>query len=94
MAMTRALGRSGRTVSALGFGCWAIGGPWQADGRPAGWGQADDQQSIAAIRRAVELGVSLFDTADAHGCGHSQRCSARPLPARATRSWPPPSSAC
>jgi aryl-alcohol dehydrogenase-like predicted oxidoreductase len=73
MTMTRVLGRSGRTVSALGFGCWAIGGPWQADGRPAGWGQVDDQQSIAAIRRAVELGVSLFDTADAYGCGHSER---------------------
>jgi aryl-alcohol dehydrogenase-like predicted oxidoreductase len=73
MAMTRTLGRSGRTVSALGFGCWAIGGPWQSDGQPAGWGQVDDQESVAAIRRAVDLGVSLFDTADVYGCGHSER---------------------
>jgi aryl-alcohol dehydrogenase-like predicted oxidoreductase len=73
MTMTRTLGRSGRMVSALGFGCWAIGGPWQSDGQPAGWGQVDDQESIAAIRRAVDLGVSLFDTADVYGCGHSER---------------------
>ena len=73
MAMARPLGRSGRTVSALGFGCWAIGGPWQSNGQPAGWGQVDDQESVAAIRRAMELGVSLFDTADVYGCGHSER---------------------
>jgi aryl-alcohol dehydrogenase-like predicted oxidoreductase len=73
MTMTRSLGRSGRMVSALGFGCWAIGGPWQSDGQPAGWGQVDDQESVAAIRRAVDLGVSLFDTADVYGCGHSER---------------------
>jgi aryl-alcohol dehydrogenase-like predicted oxidoreductase len=73
MTMTRTLGRGGRTVSALGFGCWAIGGPWQSNGQPAGWGQVDDQESVAAIRRAVELGVSLFDTADVYGCGHSER---------------------
>ena len=73
MAMTRTLGRSGRMVSALGFGCWAIGGPWQSDGQPAGWGEVDDQESVAAIRRAVDLGVSLFDTADVYGCGHSER---------------------
>jgi aryl-alcohol dehydrogenase-like predicted oxidoreductase len=73
MTMTRTLGRSGRTVSALGFGCSAIGGPWQSDGLPAGWGEVDDQESAAAIRRAVDLGVSLFDTADVYGCGHSER---------------------
>jgi aryl-alcohol dehydrogenase-like predicted oxidoreductase len=73
MTMTRTLGRSGRMVSALGFGCWAIGGTWQSNGQPAGWGQVDDQESMAAIRRAVDLGVSLFDTADVYGCGHSER---------------------
>jgi aryl-alcohol dehydrogenase-like predicted oxidoreductase len=73
MTMTRPLGRSGRMVSALGFGCWAIGGPWESNGQPAGWGQVDDQESVAAIRRAVELGITLFDTADVYGCGHSER---------------------
>jgi len=79
MTMTRSLGRSGRMVSALGFGCWAIGGPWQSDGQPAGWGEVDDQESVAAIRRAVDLGVSLFDTADVYGCGHSERVLGRAL---------------
>src|SRR4029450_2283151 len=73
MAMTRTLGRSGRMVSALGFGCWAIGGPWQSNGQPAGWGEVDDQESVAAIRRAVELGVSLFDTADVYGWVRRER---------------------
>ena len=71
MTMTRPLGRSGRMVSALGFGCWAIGGPWQSDGQPAGWGQVDDQESIAAIRQAV-LGAVSDDPApvdDAHARG-------------------------
>ena len=79
MTMTRSLGRSGRMVSALGFGCWAIGGPWQSDGQPAGWGEVDDRESVAAIRRAVDLGVSLFDTADVYGCGHSERVLGRAL---------------
>jgi aryl-alcohol dehydrogenase-like predicted oxidoreductase len=51
----------------VGFGCWAIGGPWQSNGQPAGWGQVDDQESVAAIRRGRRAWVSLFDTADAYG---------------------------
>ncbi|MDX3068495.1 aldo/keto reductase, partial [Streptomyces sp. ND04-05B] len=44
---TRSLGRSGIRVSALGFGCWAIGGEWQAvDGQPLGWGRVDDEESV------------------------------------------------
>lgn len=61
---TRTLGHSGIEVSAIGFGCWAIGGPFTAGGKPAGWGVVDDEESIAAIRRALELGVTFFDTAD------------------------------
>lgn len=59
-------------VSALGFGCWAIGGPFGRPGSPAGWGEVDDAESIAAIRRGLDLGVTLFDTADVYGTGHSE----------------------
>jgi aryl-alcohol dehydrogenase-like predicted oxidoreductase len=67
-----------RKVSALGFGCWTIGGPFSdTDGKPLGWGQVDDDVSIAAIRRAMELGVTFFDTADVYGAGHSERVLGR-----------------
>ena len=61
------------TVPALGVGTWAIGGTWDFDGRPAGWGAADDAESTAALRAAYEGGVRLFDTADAYGAGHAER---------------------
>jgi len=69
----RQLGRSGVTVSALGMGCWAIGGPFHAGSQPLGWGRVDDAESTRTIRRAVELGVTFFDTADVYGAGHSER---------------------
>ncbi|MFD5632325.1 aldo/keto reductase [Streptomyces sp. NPDC127072] len=76
----RTLGRSGIEVSALGFGCWAIGGEWATpDGRPLGWGAVDDEESVRAVRRALDLGVTFFDTADAYGTGHSERILARAL---------------
>ncbi|GHO47652.1 aldo/keto reductase [Ktedonospora formicarum] len=72
--LTRTLGRSGIEVSALGMGCWAIGGPsWLAPDLPTGYGEVDDTESIRAIHRALDLGVTLFDTADAYGAGHSER---------------------
>ncbi len=74
--------RSGVQVSALGLGCWAIGGPWTFNGDPAGWGEVDDDESIRAIRRALDLGVTLFDTADVYGCGHSERVLGRALAGR------------
>src|SRR6476660_2035729 len=74
--------RTGVQVSALGLGCWAIGGPWTSNGRPAGWGEVDDDESIRATRRALELGVTLFDTADVYGCGHSERVLGRALAGR------------
>ncbi|MPY62869.1 aldo/keto reductase [Streptomyces spongiae] len=77
---TRTLGRSGIEVSALGFGCWAIGGEWWgADGQPYGWGKVDDEESVRAIRRALDLGVTFFDTADNYGTGHSERLLGRAL---------------
>ncbi|GGS45985.1 aldo/keto reductase [Streptomyces violaceus] len=80
MDTTRTLGRSGIEVSALGFGCWAIGGEWQAaDGRPLGWGKVDDEESVRAVRHALDLGVTFFDTSDNYGTGHSERVLGRAL---------------
>ncbi len=70
---TRTLGRSGIEVSALGLGCWAVGGPWTFNGMPAGWSGVDDAESRRAIQRALELGVNFFDTAANYGAGHSER---------------------
>ena len=79
----RVLGRSDIEVSPVGFGCWAIGGPFFGeDGKPAGWGQADDAESLAAIDRALELGVTFFDTADVYGVGHSEEVLGRAFAGR------------
>lgn len=59
----RELGRTGWEISAVSFGAWAIGGAW---------GPVDDKQSLAALQRAVELGVNFFDTADVYGDGRSE----------------------
>lgn len=84
--LTRLLGRSGIQVSALGMGCWAIGGPFtrvdSSTPRPLGWGQVDDKESIRAIHRALDMGVNFFDTADAYGCGHSERVLGRAVARR------------
>ena len=62
----------GTDIPALGLGCWAIGGPFFARDTPLGWGDVDDAQSIAAIHRAVDLGIRFFDTAQVYGAGHSE----------------------
>jgi aryl-alcohol dehydrogenase-like predicted oxidoreductase len=67
----RALGGTGLEVSAIGFGAWAIGGH--------GYGPVDEQTSIAVIREALDLGVTLFDTADVYGLGASERLLGRAL---------------
>lgn len=77
MTFTRNLGRSGIEVSALGMGCWAIGGPFWEKGTPHGWGEVDDEESIRALHCALELGVNFFDTANVYGAGHSERVLAR-----------------
>jgi aryl-alcohol dehydrogenase-like predicted oxidoreductase len=80
MESTRTLGRGGIQASALGFGCRAIGGEHRAaDGQPLGWGRVDDEESVRAIRRALDLGETFFDTADRHGTGHSERIPGRAL---------------
>jgi aryl-alcohol dehydrogenase-like predicted oxidoreductase len=60
-------------VSALGLGCWAIGGAVAAGEEPRGWAGVSDADAVRALHRAVELGVTLFDTADVYGAGHSER---------------------
>lgn len=70
---------NGNTVPRLGMGCWAIGGEFWAGEQALGWGRVDDGESIAAMRRAVELGIRCFDTADVYGCGHSEELVAEAL---------------
>jgi aryl-alcohol dehydrogenase-like predicted oxidoreductase len=72
-ALYRKLGKSNIEVSALGLGCWAIGGIWQFLDIQAGWGAVDDSESIRAIQRALDMGVNFFDTAANYGTGHSER---------------------
>ncbi len=69
------LGRTGLEITRVGFGAWAIGG----GGWEYGWGPQDDEQSVAAIHRALELGVNWIDTAAAYGFGRSERVVAEAL---------------
>jgi aryl-alcohol dehydrogenase-like predicted oxidoreductase len=64
----RELGRTGWKVSTISFGAWAIGGTW---------GEVDDKESLAALHRALDLGVNFFDTADVYGDGRSENLLAR-----------------
>ncbi|MFZ0959903.1 MAG: aldo/keto reductase [Terriglobia bacterium] len=64
----RELGRTGWKVSEISFGAWAIG---------SAWGKVDDSESLAALHRAIDLGVNFIDTADVYGMGHSERLIAR-----------------
>jgi aryl-alcohol dehydrogenase-like predicted oxidoreductase len=82
--LKRTLGKSKLEVSALGMGCWAIGGPWtwdQPGGEPypAGWGNTDDEESIRAVHSALDMGVDFFDTAANYGAGHSEVVLGRAL---------------
>jgi aryl-alcohol dehydrogenase-like predicted oxidoreductase len=82
MTTTRTLGRSGIEISALGMGCWAIGGPFWSGEQPLGWGEVDDEESVRAVHHALDLGVTLFDTANVYGAGHSERVLGRALGGR------------
>jgi aryl-alcohol dehydrogenase-like predicted oxidoreductase len=72
---TTQLGATGLEITRVGFGAWAIGG----GGWEFGWGAQDDDESIAAIHRALELGVNWIDTAAAYGLGHSEEIVRRAL---------------
>lgn len=75
----RPLGDTGMRVSEICFGCWAIGGPFFVQNRAIGWGQVDDEISVRAIRRGIELGINFFDTANVYGFGHSEEIVRRAL---------------
>ena len=80
---TAKLGQTGMEITRVGFGAWAIGGgDWEF-----GWGPQQDDESVAAIDRALELGVNWIDTAAAYGFGHSERVVARALAGRAERPY-------
>jgi aryl-alcohol dehydrogenase-like predicted oxidoreductase len=70
--MKRKLGRSGIEVSALGLGCWVIGGNWNFLGSLAGWGNIDENEAIRAIHLAVDSDITFYDTAANYGCGQSE----------------------
>jgi aryl-alcohol dehydrogenase-like predicted oxidoreductase len=78
---TKQLGKSDLFITPIGFGAWAIGG----SGWEFGWGEQDDEASVAAIHRALELGVNWIDTAAVYGMGHSEE-----VVAIALRTWPGP----
>ncbi len=65
----RVFGRTGWNISAISFGAWGIGGD--------AWGSTDDKSSLAALHRAIDLGVNFIDTADVYGDGHSEQLIAR-----------------
>lgn len=85
MTYQRTLGRSGITVSAMGLGCWAIGGPFWNGDEPQGWGEVDDNESIRAIHSALDHGVTFFDTANVYGAGHSERVLGKALKGERSR---------
>src|SRR2546423_14847034 len=69
----RPFGRTGLDVSAIGFGCWEVGG---------GYGQADEAEFVDAVGRALDLGINCFDTADGYGMGASERAPRQALGSR------------
>ena len=70
----RTLGKTGLKISAIGFGAWAIGGNM--------WGPQDDNDSILALNKAIDLGVNFIDTALAYGNGHSEQIVGKVLKSR------------
>ena len=83
MLEKRPFGNTGLMVSPLTFGAWSIGGPAEMGGKQIGWSGVNDADSLDALRAAVDLGVNLFDTADAYGRGHSETLLGRAF--RSTR---------
>jgi aryl-alcohol dehydrogenase-like predicted oxidoreductase len=65
--LTRLLGTAGPELTVLGLGSWALSGSY-----PFGWGPADDDESIAAVRHAIDAGVNWIDTAAVYGFGHAE----------------------
>ena len=79
----RQLGNTDMHITPIGFGSWAVGG----GGYQFGWGPQDDEQSIAAINRALDLGMNWIDTAAVYGLGHAEEIVGRALKDRAERPY-------
>lgn len=78
----RHLTPNGTTVSAVGLGTWAIGGPSSAGSQPLGWGSGwDRDEAVRVVRAGFDAGITVFDTSDAYGTGSAQRIVG-------DRSWP------
>ena len=73
----RPFGKTGLMVSALTFGAWSIGGPAEMGGKQVGWSGVNDDDSIDALKAALDGGINLFDTADVYGRGHSEELIGR-----------------
>ncbi len=84
LLQTRPLGTSDLSITPIGFGAWAIGG----QGYAFSWGPQDDNESIAAIHRAVDLGINWIDTAAGYGLGHSEEVVARAVKTLGTSKRP------
>ncbi len=80
---TRQLGNTDMHITPIGLGTWAIGG----GGWSFGWGPQDDEESIAAIKRALDLGINWIDTAAVYGLGHAEEIVARALKGRDGRPY-------
>jgi aryl-alcohol dehydrogenase-like predicted oxidoreductase len=80
---TTPLGETGMDITRVGFGAWAVGG----GGYEWGWGAQDDEDSVAAIHHAVDLGVNWIDTAAQYGFGHSEEVVGRALAGREERPY-------
>jgi aryl-alcohol dehydrogenase-like predicted oxidoreductase len=72
---TAALGETGMAITRIGFGAWALGG----GGYEWGWGAQDDEDSIATIHHALDLGINWIDTAAQYGFGHSEQVVGRAI---------------
>jgi aryl-alcohol dehydrogenase-like predicted oxidoreductase len=80
---TRPLGKTGMRITPIGFGTWAIGGgDWEF-----AWGPQDDAHSIAAIQKALDLGINWIDTAAVYGLGRAEEVVARALKGRSSRPY-------
>jgi len=75
----RVLAGLGVEVSAIGAGCWTIGGPATNNNVPIGWDRVDPDAALAGLHHAHDLGVTLYDTADVYGLGRSERLLGRLL---------------
>lgn len=80
---TRPFGKTGMEITPIGLGAWAIGGGnWQF-----GWGSQDDNESIATIRRAIDLGINWIDTAAVYGLGHAEEIVGKALQGRGEKPY-------